>query len=247
MKRHTNGIVDWLTFDLFSDLPRFVHGVFLRHGGVSEGNFNSLNFGVCQGDLEENVAENRKRALKALGLVHWCRLWQEHGKSIIQAHPYQKEKGDALTTSQPELGLSILHADCQAALFYDPIHHALSAVHCGWRGSVHNIYKETVEAMHRLYGSHPEDLLVGISPSLGPTASEFIHFADELPTCFLPFQIKPTYFDFWEISRWQLIECGILSHHIEIAEICTYNNPTDFFSYRSLKASGRHATFAALK
>jgi len=247
MRRHTNGTLSWLTFDLFAPFPRFAHGVFLRHGGVSTGNFHSLNFGDVQGDLLENVEANRQKALDALNIFHYCQLWQHHGNQIIQAMPATRAHGDALTTNQQDLGLVILHADCQATLFYDPTHHAFSNVHCGWQGSVQNIYKETVEAMCALYGSKPENLLVGISPSLGPNASEFINFKKELPQSFYPFQFKSNYFNFWQISRWQLMECGILSHHIEIAEICTYANPADFFSYRRMKVSGRHATIAVLK
>ena len=204
MHRQTNGRVSWLTFELFAHFPKIVHGVFLRHGGASCGNFESLNFGTYQGDLVENVEANRKIALEALQLSHWCEIAQHHGKQVVQATLHTRAEGDALTTNQKHLALAILHADCQAALFYDPMQHAISNVHCGWQGSVHNIYKETVETMQALYGSKPEDLFVGISPSLGPEASEFINHKKELPSHFDPFQFKPTYFDFWQISHWQL-------------------------------------------
>jgi YfiH family protein len=246
MQRHAKGTLAWLTFDLFAQFPHLLHGIFLRHGGVSTGHFDSLNFGTVQGDLPENVEANRKIALNALGIKECCELWQHHGKQVVQASLHQKENGDALTTNQKHVGLSILHADCQAAIFYDPVHHAVSNVHCGWQGSVQNIYKETTEAMKHLYGSKPEDLHVGISPSLGPHASEFINHKRELPPQFDSFQFKPTYFDFWQISRWQLEACGMLPQHIEIAAMCTYSNPVDFFSYRRVKASGRHATLVAL-
>ena len=246
MQRHTNDSLVWLTFNLFAEFPDLVHGVFLRHGGVSQGNFSSLNFGIFQGDLPEHVSTNRQLALETLKIPHYCSLLQQHGKKVVQAHSPLIEKGDALTTNRLNLALIINHADCQAAIFYDPIQHVVSNVHCGWRGNVQNIYQETIDSMRALYGSKPENLLVGISPSLGPEASEFINFQIELPLCFYPFQFKPTYFNLWEISRWQLSQCGILPHHIEIAELCTYSHPEDFFSYRRLKASGRHATFVAL-
>ena len=247
MQRHVNGTLEWLTFDLFGNYPEVVHGVFLRHGGVSSGEFESLNFGKLTEDPADNVAENRQRALATLNVKTCCWLWQQHGTEIVVAAPGMLERGDGLTTNQLGLSLAILHADCQAAIFYDPIHHALSTIHCGWRGNVQNIYRKTVETMCSLYGSNPEDLLVGISPSLGPNASEFIHYQTEWPAHFHAFQIKPTYFDLWAISRWQLTDCGILPHHIEIAEICTFSNPQDFFSYRRVKKSGRHATIAYLK
>jgi YfiH family protein len=236
----------WLSFDLLLNCPRLVHGVFLRHGGFSEGAFSSLNFGLSQGDDPNVVALNRKRAQEALGIEKIALLHQHHSNSIIEAAPDQQEWGDALTTQLPGLGLLILHADCQAALIYDPVEHALAAVHCGWRGSVKNIYKETVEWMKGRYGSKPENLLVGISPSLGPESAEFRSYQKELPESFWSFQCKPTYFDFWAISRWQLQACGVLSHHIEITGLCTLSNPQDFFSYRRCQKSGRHGTLATL-
>jgi YfiH family protein len=247
MQRRTNGEVEWLTFDVFEEFPHLVHGVFLRHGGVSQGEFGSLNFSSSRGDCQKNVDENRKRALKALHIDRWCDLDQEHGKKIIPANHPLNERGDALITNRPHLGLMVLHADCQAALFYDPIENAIALTHCGWRGNVQNIYRETIQSMKHFYGSQPQNILVGISPSLGPQASEFIHYQQELPLHFYPFQYKPTYFDLWAISKWQLDACGILPHHIEIAEMCTYSNPQDFFSYRRAHESGRHATLASLK
>ncbi len=247
MQRQTNGALTWLTFDLFAEFPNLIHGIFLRHGGVSSGEFASLNFGLTQGDPTENVHENRRRALEALSIPTYCHLWQHHGKKILRADPQTRGEGDGLTTNQPGIGLAILHADCQSAIFYDPIHKALSNIHCGWRGNVQNIYLEAVVTMNSLYGSRPEDLLVGISPSLSPAASEFINYQAELPSHFHPYQVKPTYFDLWAISHHQLLEAGLLPHHIEISSICTYSNPQEFFSYRRVKASGRHATLACLK
>lgn len=138
------------------------------------------------------------------------------------------------------------HADCQAALLYDPVQKAIGNVHCGWRGSILNIYEEVVMQMNALYGSQPRDILVCISPSLGPMAAEFIHFKKELPESFWKYQVKPTYFDFWEISKRQLLEVGILEKNIEIAGMCTYTNQKDFFSYRRNKLTGHHGTCIAL-
>ncbi len=115
----------------------------------------------------------------------------------------------------------IRHADCQATIFYDPEHNAIANVHCGWRGNVQNIYRATAFEMRKTFSSKPENILVGISPSLGPEKSEFINYRKEFPESFLPYEIKPTYFDLWAISRMQLEASGILPHHIEVASICT--------------------------
>ena len=235
-----------VVFEVFEG--KVVHGVFARHGGMSEKPYDSLNFSVTVGDSQECVDTNTERALKSLQLSRFQRAYQVHGPVVREVvSQIEPPKCDGLMTNQKGLGLLITHADCQAAIFYDPIHKALAVVHSGWRGSVANIYQETVRAMGKRYGSRPEELLVGISPSLGPEAAEFKNYKEELPRSFWEFQVKPNYFNFWEISRWQLLSAGLLPHHIEIARICTYTTPEDWFSYRRAPLSGRHATIAALQ
>ena len=111
---------------------------------------------------------------------------------------------DGLLTKTPSRPLCLMHADCQIAFFYDPKTKSVAGVHSGWRGSVQNIYKETIAGLSSHFGSRPEDLYVCISPSLGPNHAQFIHYRKELPEDFWQFQEQPDYFNFWKISKWQL-------------------------------------------
>jgi YfiH family protein len=240
--------VRWLEFDLLNNTKRLKHGVFLRHGGYSTGSYGSLNLGGL-GDSPESIQKNREKICGILGLEQLIFAQQCHGIHVNEVSSHSHETllmGDAMTTSSPNLGLMINHADCQAAIFYDPMHHAVANVHAGWRGNVQNIYAETVAFMQHRYFSNPADLLVCISPSLGPENSQFVNYRSELPEDFWDFQIKPLYFDLWEISRMQLMRCGILPEHIEIARICTKANPEDYFSHRYDPKAGRHGTVVAL-
>ncbi len=241
--------VEWLEFELFQDIPGLVHGVFLRHGGFSEGPYASLNAGGGSEDDPEAIRRNWEKIRAAVGIADIISGYQRHGTHIAVIPTQDEaelENCDGLITRQQGKALLVKHADCQAAIFYDPIHRAIANLHVGWRGNVQNIYQVAVDLLCRTVGSKPENLLVGISPSLGPEASEFKNYQVELPASFLPFQFKPTYFDLWAISRSQLEACGILPHHLEIASICTYSHPEDFFSYRREKKSGRHATVVGL-
>jgi len=249
MIRHEEDGLEWLQFEILADLQNVKHGSFLRHGGESTGEFACLNMSYSVGDQEENVTKNRQRAKDVFDLpklvysklCHSKDVWEVNHESVSLSR-----KSDALTTSCRNLGLLITHADCQCAIIYDPIHHAVANVHSGWRGSVQNIYASTIAFMKGKYGSSPEDLLVGITPSLGPDKAEFIHYRQELPEPFWEFQTKDNHFDFWEVSRWQLEQCGVLLHHIEIAKICTCSNPKDYFSYRHSKVTGRLGTIVAI-
>ncbi|NGX39843.1 MAG: Laccase domain protein YfiH [Chlamydiae bacterium] len=221
--------VEWLEFSLLQPYPEVVHGVFLRHG------------------LDMGDKANRKRACGALGLSSYVFCEQVHGSEVFRMEddppmtPY-----DGLVTERKEVGLLIKHADCQAAIFYDPVKQVIGNVHCGWRGNVQNIYQKTVERFSCLFDSSPEDLLVCISPSLGPLSAEFVNHERELPKAFAPFQVKPNYFDFWAISRMQLEAAGVLPDHIEVAGLCTFAEEAKFFSHRRDKKTGRNATVISL-
>jgi hypothetical protein len=248
MLRKKRGRLEWLEFELFQEFPELKHAIFLRHGGVSEGPYHSLNVGGGTGDQENRIQLNRTKIKKHLSCNVLVSGKQVHGIQI-QTAPLDRENEecDGLITQQREVGLFIKHADCQAVIFYDPIEKAVGCIHAGWRGNVQNIYGEAIVKMGRAFGTKPENLFVGISPSLGPCCGEFIHYQKEIPQKFWPFQVKPFYFDLWEMARSQLIAAGVLLHHIEVAPFCTRCNPADFYSHRREKPSGRHATVVCLK
>lgn len=248
LRKEKNGVV-WLEFAIFQQFPSLRQGVFLRHGGESQGHLSSLNLSYHVADDPLSVSANEGKLLSILNIPKLIRAQLVHGKEIVSINSTEQKLNnpcDGLTTRKLNLGLMVTHADCQAAIFYDPITHSLATVHAGWRGQVHNIYAETIAMMKNEFGAAAANIHVGISPSLGPEAAEFMHYKTELPPLFWKYQVKPNYFDFWEISRMQLQGAGILKEHIEIAGICTYSNPQDYFSYRRDKQTGRHATVAAL-
>lgn len=243
--------LEWLEFELFQDCP-LIHGCFMRHGGVSTGGLKSLNLGKNVGDIPENVEINSRRIAQALSLkeIVFSRLC--HGddvKCLIQSSNIPLS--DGLMTSMHHIAIAATQADCQVAIFYDPIHHVMATVHCGWRGSTLNLYAKVVSALRNTYGSNPANILVGVSPSLGPDHAEFIHYRKELPECLWQFKGAGNLFDFWAISRWQLENAGVLSHHIQIACIDTYSSQ-DYFSHRratheQARDCGRQATLCAMK
>ncbi len=238
--------IEWLEFELLQGLP-VSHGIFLRHGGVSQGAFSSLNVGASVGDSFEFVTQNRALINQVFGSNKLIFGQQVHGVEIaeVKAQEARVDTCDGLITKEKGKALAIQHADCQAAIFYDPIQNILANIHCGWRGSVQNIYEKTVD-LFKAKGSNSANILVCISPSLGPLAAEFIHFEKELPPSFQDFRGDGYLFDFWEISRFQLKQAGILPCHIELASICTYQDGRNYFSYRRDKITGRHATVAQL-
>lgn len=241
----------WLEFELLAPFSNLAHGVLLRHGGQSQGSFDSLNmaFSINNSLENQNVKANREKVKKIFGLKNLCESNLTHEDQIVEiTHENHRLKAncDGISTQLPNMPLLVTHADCQAAIFYDPIKKAIANVHSGWRGNVKDIYGKTVQFMKNHYGSSPNNLHVGISPSLGPHDAEFINYRTELPRDLWEFQVKPFYFDLWSISKNQLLQAGVLEHHIQIAGMSTLSNPQDYFSYRREKISGRHGTFVTL-
>jgi hypothetical protein len=248
----TKSKLEWLEYDLLESYPHVIHGTFTRHGGASQEPCATLNVSENTSDSPEAVTANREQVRKALGVAKVVYPQQVHGV-IVQRITARNQglipQADALFTTEKNIGLAIQHADCQAAIFYDPVHEAIGVAHCGWRGSAQNIYARLIGAMQREIGTQSHNLIVCISPSLGPDHAEFINYKQELPKEMWEFGTgkKSNHFDFWAISKSQLLKMGIIEKNIEIVEICTQCNTDDYFSYRSAKDTGRNATVVALK
>ncbi len=212
------------------------YGFFDRHGGLGTAPFNSMNVSYGVGDREKTVLENRRRIQKISGSSFLLSAKQVHGDSIYsQTVPLEKNREvadvDALITDQQGIGLMIQQADCQAVLLFDPVKKIVAAVHCGWRGSVINILGKVVRRMISSFGVDAGDLLAAISPSLGPCCAEFVNYKKELPAEFRPFMMREDYFDFWQISKYQLASAGLAELHIKMVGSCTCCSK-NYFSYR---------------
>ncbi len=239
---------------LFTDLfaaESIFHGVFSRHGGKSTPPFASRNVSFGVGDFMEAVTANRALVKKHLDANILVSGHQVHGSAIhIVRHKPDQDREiadcDAFISDVPGVGLMIQQADCQAVMLHDPRKKIVANIHNGWRGSAANIIHATISEMKNIFSCNPADLLAAISPSLGPCCAEFINFKHELPPEFYAFQPKPFHFDFWEISRSQLMETGVRQENIRSASLCTVCD-SDWFSYRREKQTGRFCSVIGLK
>jgi len=250
------GDVPYYQFANMADQPGLVHGIFTRQGGQSRAPFNFLNVGLGIGDQPDVVAVNRRRVAACLGVERLVFTHQVHGDDILTVkggdHPgqagalHEKQTADAMITDATGICLAIQVADCQAVVVYDPDRAVVANIHSGWRGSIVNIIGRTVQTMIVEFGCNPGHLLAGVSPSLGPCCAEFVNFVQEIPKEFWPYQISKDHFDFWAMSRDQLIQAGVPKKSIEISGWCTRCHPEQFFSYRAEQDTGRFVVAAGL-
>lgn len=176
MTEHSVRGVVFRTADRISAAGGVVHGFSTRYGGVSEGVFATLNLGVARGDGPEQVRENYRRWLDAMGMDgRFVMSRQVHGAHIRvvqpgdeKTDPYEPRdyEADGLMTDRVGVALVVFSADCLPILLYDPVRRAVCALHAGWRGSVAGIAARAVAQMAEVYGTDPADLLAALGPGI---------------------------------------------------------------------------------
>lgn len=255
MTGHEKDGVVYVSFPLLDAEKGFVHGFSTRIGGVSEGDLSSMNLSFTRGDDPERVKENYRRIAAAIGfdekrLVLTHQTHTNHVRVVTEADAgkgYIKERDytdvDGLVTNVPNLVLTTFYADCVPLFFIDPVHRAIGLSHSGWRGTVSDIAGVTVETMERAYGTRPEDLLVGIGPSICQDCYEVSEdvidefrasYEEKLwPQLYREKENGKYQLNLWEACRQNLLRAGVLPGRIEVTDLCTCCNPQLFFSHRA--------------
>ncbi len=183
VRNEKNGLI-YYTSEILTQ-NGFVHGFFTRSGGVSEGDFSSLNVSTARKDRNgccdstDNVFENYSRVFKALGTsVHNAvGTTQVHGNTVLCVDDSFAGRGinpilsplegcDGLVmdeTSSRICAVAVKTADCVPILLADKNSKRVAAVHAGWRGTVADIVTRAAEKIN----CKPENLLCAIGPSIG--------------------------------------------------------------------------------
>jgi len=263
MKRLSLKGLGCLKFHLIEGFSEEIeHAVFIRFGGISSKPFNNLNVSFQVGDKDKNVVENRHKIMQALNLRYCVSAKQINGNHVLVIDEKVKLKlfannkttvevknMDALVTNQKQIGLMIQVADCQAILFFDPAKQVLGMAHAGWKGLKQDISGKVIETMKEDFDCNPENILVGIGPSLNFLNNEFSDPAQELGPAFIPYIMKGNKVDLWEFSRQQLISHGIQEKKIENARLDTADADASkwFFSCHREKETGRFAMVAYIR
>ena len=249
---------------LFYDFgPRVVAFSTTRHGGVSQGNYGSLNINSYCGDDMEAVAENRRLLSLELPIPNASRIIVPHQvhDSVVQVIDEDTlgqqeliEGVDALITRLPGVCIGVSTADCIPIIIYDPVHHCAAAVHAGWRGTVKRIAESVARQMYAFYRSDYGEMQVMIGPGISLKNFEVgQEVYDEFLQAGFPMERIAARYAKWHIdlplcNRLQLEQLGVRPENIRETGICTYDHADDFFSARRLGInSGRIFTGVILR
>ncbi len=229
-----------------------VHAVMTtRAGGVSVGEYASLNLGQHVGDDPTAVAENRRRTRERLGLpAEPAWLEQVHGTDVIElpagfaaARGATLSRADAAVTGAAGVVLAILVADCLPVLFASYDGRRVGAAHAGWRGLAAGVLERTVERL----GVRPDAVQAWIGPGIGPARFEvgaevraaFCDRAAAAVSAFTPSAGGRWLCDLPALARQRLAAAGV--HDVGGELVCTHGDPARWFSHRRSAPSGRMA------
>lgn len=270
LKQNRMGEIEYLTYPMLEKTGIVTHMVSTRLGGASHGMFSSMNYSYTRGDDRAAVDENYRRTARIFGVgedsfvcsdqTHTTNVRvvteSDRGKGVTRPRDYRDV--DGLVTNVPGLILSTFYADCVPLLFVDPVHRAIGCSHSGWRGTVAEMGRVTVETMTREYGSRPQDIMAAIGPSIcqdcyevsGDVAEQFeALFSQEkyrfvnVEEILLDKRNGKYQLDLWKANESVLLAAGILREHISVTDICTCHNPDYLFSHRA--SQGKRGNFGA--
>ena len=258
-----NGVT-YITFPKLEKCGAVRHLFSTRLGGVSTGQYSSMNLSLTGGDNRENVLENYKRLCGCVGIDinHLVLSRQTHTNNVKEVTESDRGTGifkdsftdvDGLITDRKGVALVTQYADCTPLLFCDPIKKVIATSHAGWRGTVKEIGRVTVEKMINEYGCNAEDIIAAIGPAIGvccyevddPVIDEFKKITYlELKRIVFPKENGKYMLDLKEANRQILVNSGINPDNIDVADLCTCCNHTELHSHRA--TGGKRGNLAAI-
>jgi purine-nucleoside/S-methyl-5'-thioadenosine phosphorylase / adenosine deaminase len=199
-----------------------------RHGGVSEGPYESLNLGVLTDDTPEHARENRRRLCGAVGAdaERLAMNRQVHAATVNRAVAGERGRdGDGLWTDEAGLPMLKLTADClPVALVRRNGSPALALLHAGRLGLLEGILEAGVAALGG------DDLAAAVGPGIGPCCYEVGgDIADAYRARFGDEAVCGRNLDLWTVAERVLRAAGVGS--VERTDVCTACS-SDFFSHR---------------
>lgn len=233
-----------------------------RLGGVSAGDFASLNLGRATGDDVTLVDANHRRVREAFALdpAFLFDVKQVHGTQFARVGAATRPadlaatEADGLVTAVPGRHLMMRFADCLPLVLFSVKTPALAVVHCGWRGVAAGIVDKAVTALEIDHLCDPADLAAAVGPGIcgncfevgREVAREFLNRFAGLPGLDRRVTV-------WEggarvdlpgLIRDALVARGLPPARIAVADLCTACRPDLYFSHR--RDHGRTGRFAAI-
>ena len=156
MNLNINNNVPFLTFKELENISFVNHAFSTRLGGVSSGEFSTMNLALNRGDDENKVITNYKLFCHATGFEFDTLVAsaQDHNTIVRKVtkndcgigitKPRDMDSVDALVTNENGVTLVTYYADCTPVFFIDKNKKVIALAHAGWRGTVNKICSNVI-------------------------------------------------------------------------------------------------------
>ena len=231
---------NFININKFIDIVNL--GFFTSKGGISKGDFNSLNCSKSNDDKKNNVSKNIKIALNALGIEkkRLKLINQIHSNKIFFINNNNLNKdiyGDGLITENKNIALGILTADCAPIFIFDKKKSIVCCLHSGWKGALNNIVSKGIKKIKRKK-IKSQNIIVIVGPCLGFNNFEvdkkfklkFIKKNRSYQKFFKSKNRNKDIFDLRNLINFQISKEGI--NNVFNIRKDTYKNSHIFFSHR---------------
>jgi len=254
-------------FYLFNTkFENLIVGFTTRNGGVSQGNYFSFNLGLHNGDSQESVIKNREILAQKFNKrpEDFVFMNQTHSTNIVFLDKNDNYKNcgfynessalqdtDAVFTNDMTKILCVMTADCAPLLFYEPLSKIIGAAHCGWRGVVNGIISKTFEkCLEKILDFDLKNVRVFIGPNICGNCYEvgkdFVELLNKQYSNYISFIFEKNgkfYFDLEKAIINDLKFLGVQRKKIFNCKLCTFENTSQFYSYRFNNQTGRMINF----
>lgn len=258
------GELVYITFPKLEKCGAVHHAFSTRMGGVSTGQYSSMNLSFLGGDTFENVEENYRRLCSAvqIDISHIVLSRQTHTNNVRTVTKkdcgtgYTKKSFtdvDGLITNESGVALVTQYADCTPLIFCDPVKHVCATSHAGWRGTAAKIGEVTVNKMINEFGCNAEDIIAAIGPCVGsccyevdvPVYAAFKQSGINLDGVFANGRDSSHFMlDLVRANKNILTAAGIKEENIDCSDICTCCNCKELHSHRA--TGGKRGNLAAI-
>lgn len=187
--------------------------------------------------MEQNITHFlEKYQVSPSSLKMMCQVHSATVAYVDEKSDNLLDNTDALITDKGGVFLGVITADCLPVLLADTQSAVLGALHAGYRGLLHGIIDQWMQAA-QVRGTQPEHLKVMIGPSIHVCCYDVDEeraqqFVDRYGPTVINRKNKKIYVDLQEAGKRALLAQGVKEEYITISPNCTKCNNSTYFSYR---------------
>lgn len=203
------------------------------------------NLAYHVGDKKENVDKNRAKLAQKLNynpddLVYMNQVHGNNVQVVTHNSPKYIDNCDGLITSESNLPLMVMVADCIPILLHDKKREVIAALHAGRNSTFQRIVQVAIDKMKITFNTNPLDIQAILGPSIQKCCYEVNgELLDIVDKSFGREFIYNKNIDLQGINYSILKNNNV--QNIKVSNICTKCSNLGYYSFRKKKETGRFA------